>query len=74
MKSFTRGLAGVVEVFFPVVVFCLALSLQLFRNDHKKSFSIRENKELIDEKTPAIAHVCKHKEPSTYLLFEQLTR
>ncbi len=73
MRSFIRGLVEVMGVFFPMVVFLLAITSQLFRNTNKKPFKRNADKEIISEKSGELA-LHKQADSSTYLLFEKLTR
>jgi hypothetical protein len=64
MRSFIRELVRVAEMFFPMAVFCFALSSQLMRDVSPKPISPKESNEQVAAKTKELA--C--------LFFEQMTR
>lgn len=70
MRSFIRELVRVAEVFFLMIVFCLALYSQLMRGETKKPVVPTETKKMAAAKT--MGSISKQQEH--YLFFEQFTR
>jgi hypothetical protein len=72
MRSIIRELVLATGVFFPMVVFCFALSSQFLKRPSKKPSEPVEIKEEFGNAT-AFAHVPKG-DTVSFLFFEQLTR
>ena len=72
MRSFFRDVVLAAGVFFPMVVFCLAISSQFLKSPSKKPSVAVENKDEFGNAT-AFARVPKG-DTVNFLFFEQLTR
>lgn len=74
MKSFIKEVVQAAGVFLPMVVFCMALSMQYLRSNVKKQEVPKENNVILTVTTADVAKVETRREAGSSLLFEQLTR